>query len=516
MIQKRARNIIKTIGTVLVAILVLALIGGVVFWRWGPFGRNGRPSVTPQPTTTKDAASVTPSTTPVPTRPSATGLSDSGLIQQLIELILHDARFDELFASIPEPQRADIDPDTFYQYIALLRSGIRGRITSYAPMAAAEIATVRQEILAHSPRYEPLAEALTGYWLAYENTAGAQERFAVYLHQKEEGTYYFSRDWIDGVLSIQSYAVLYFDAVEKGNVDALSVLVDSAINDPAIRAAKAVETIRFYQRCIPAKASAFRLLQARVDSFVYQQTGVLYENYLTYRPYVVEAPHLTPPPGAEEGEPTPSPTPTVRPTVTPGSSSPTSRTVEIVKEGFDRMRIIDPVPINPSRDDMSVYAVGKQTLTLGAYVYSFELNTRFGYRLSYDAWPATAPFDPALQLIRAYYQDVTVLLVGTADDRLQAFQGHVYGISLHGGDWRTGSGLAVGDPRKSVLLHFPYADAWDWSVGSMLAADRAEFVFGDGLIAEIRIGRQSQAIAEAIARTSRFTPTPSAAHTDSR
>ncbi len=509
MAQKRISKIIWKTGLALAAVAVLAVLGAAAFWGAGWLERNGRHPTVPPPTTGTQQPTNTPAATPAPTRPVVTGLSDSALVQQLIEMILHDARFDELFATFPESQRADIDSDTFYQYVALLRSGIRGRITSYAPLSASEIAEVRQDILSHSKRYAQLTETLTGYWLVYENTAGAQEQFAVFLHQKEDGGYYFSRDWIDGVLSIQAYGVLYFDAVEKGNVDALSVLVDSVVNDPAIRAAKAVETIRFYQRCIPAKAGTFRLLQARIDSFVYEQSGVLYENHLTYRPYFESAPRLTPSPGLSDGEPTAPPSPTPQPTVTPGLTSPASRTVEIVKEGFDRMRIIDLVPVNPARDDMSVYALGKQTLALGEYAYSFELNTRFGFRLSYDAWPASAPFDPNLRIIRAYYQDATITLVGTADDRLQAFQGHVYGIELHGGDWRTGSGLAVGDPRKAVLLHFPYADVWDWSVGSLLAEDRAEFVLSDGLISEIRLGRQSKAVAEAIARATRFTPTPS-------
>src|SRR5690606_30029648 len=108
-----------------------------------------------------------------------------------------------------------------YQYLSLLRSGIRGRITSYIPVSEEDMDAIRTQILSNAPQYEGMTGNMGGYWIQYQTAAGDEEQFAVFLHRQEDGVWFFSRDWIDGVLAIQSYATLYFDAVEKGNVDAL-------------------------------------------------------------------------------------------------------------------------------------------------------------------------------------------------------------------------------------------------------------------------------------------------------
>jgi hypothetical protein len=506
--QHHTHKTIRTAGKALAALVFLALISGAVYLGMDLLdgvGRRTTPS-TSGPTGTGSAAVVTVPTTTG--KPVNTGLGDNGLVQQLIEMMLNDTRFDELFADIPVFQRPDVDADTFYQYLSLLRSGIRGRITSYIPVSEQDMDAIRAEILSNAPQYDGMTDNMAGFWIQYQTAAGDEEQFAVFLHQQEDGIWYFSRDWIDGVLAIQSYATLYFDAVEKGNVDALSVLVHSEINDPDIRFSKATAIVRFYQKCVPSKASAFRLLHARVDSFAYEQDDIQYSSFLTYRPYVMETPRVTGAPTEPGGAPSVTPEPTPLPTPSPVPEIETTRTVRIVKAGMNQMKIIDPVPVNPARNDFEVYAYGEKTLALGEYVYSFELNTRFGNRLSYDAWPAQLPFDPDLSLIRAHYVDVTITLVGSVDNRLQAFQGHVYAIDLRGGLWRTGTGLSVGDPRKSVLLQHPFADLWNWSAGSPLTFDRVDYVLRDGMISDIRISRQYADLAEAIAKASRLTPTP--------
>ncbi len=510
--QRHEHKAIRTAGKALAALMVVALIGGAIYLGrdiLGGFGRGTTPS-TAGPTGTAVGTTV-PTTTG---KPVNMGLGDNGLVQQLIEMMLNDTRFGELFADIPVFQRPDVDADTFYQYLSLLRSGIRGRITSYIPVSASDMDAIRAEILSNAPQYADMVENMGGYWIQYQTAAGADEQFAVFLHRQTDGVWYFSREWIDGVLAIQSYATLYFDAVEKGNVDALSVLVHSAVNDPDIRTAKATATVRFYQKCVPSKSTSFRLLHARADSFAYEQNDIDYSGYSLYRPTFDETPRVTGAPTDSGGEPVSSPTPSPSPTPQPIPELETTRTVRIVRSGMGQMKIIDPVPANPTRDDFEVYTSGEKTLALGEYVYSYELNTRFGLRLSYDAWPALPPFDPDLQLIRAHYEDITVTLVGTADDRLQAFQGHVYSIELRGGLWRTGTGLSVGDPLKSILLQHPFADLWNWTAGFPLTYDRVEYVLRDGLISSIRVSRQNTELAEAIAKASRLTPTPAPANTD--
>ncbi|MBP7402915.1 MAG: hypothetical protein KBA30_09895, partial [Clostridia bacterium] len=271
------KRFLRTAGTAAAALAAFALIGGAVY-----FGVNALSGIGLFPRSTTAASATDPSaigtsaSTEAATRPGSAGVSDSQLIQRLIDMILSDAQFDEMYGEIPESQRPGVDPDTFYQYVSLLRSGIRGKITAYVAMEEDEIVSVREEILSNSPRYRYLVEVMSGYWILYQTTDGSQERFAVYLHRQEDGQYVFSKDWIDGALSIQSYATLYFDAVEKSNADALSVLVHSEINDAGIRAGKAAAIIRFYQKCVTVKSSAFRLLYARADSFGYEQSGIDY------------------------------------------------------------------------------------------------------------------------------------------------------------------------------------------------------------------------------------------------
>ncbi len=512
--QQQAHKTVRTAGKVLAALVFVALLGGAVYLGLEMFGGFGR-GTTPSTSTTTGNGTAAVVTIPTTSgKPVNTGLGDSDLVQQLIEMMLNDTRFEELYAEIPAFQRLGVDADTFYQYLSLLRSGIRGRITSYIPIAGEDMETIRAEILSNTPQYGEMAASMGGYWIQYQTAAGDEEQFAVFLHRQEDGIWFFSRDWIDGILAIQSYATLYFDAVEKGNVDALSVLVHSEINDPDIRMAKATATVRFYQKCVPSKASSFRLLHARADSFAYEQDDIDYSSYLIYRPFFAETPRVTGAPGESGGKPDATPTPSPVPTPQPVPEMETDRTVHVVRSGLGQMKILDPVPANPAREDFQVYTFGEKTLALGEYVYSFELNTRFGLRLSYDAWPAVPPFDPDLQLIRAHYEDVTVTLVGTVDNRLQAFQGHVYAIEVRGGLWRTGTGLSVGDPGKSILLQHPFADLWNWSSGSPLTYDKVHYELRDGLLSSFRISRQDSEMAEAIAKASRLTPTPAPVNTD--
>lgn len=499
------KRFLRTAGTAAAALAAFALIGGAVY-----FGVNALSGIGLFPRSTTAASATDPSaigtsaSTEAATRPGSAGVSDSQLIQRLIDMILSDAQFDEMYGEIPESQRPGVDPDTFYQYVSLLRRGIRGKITAYVAMEEDEIVSVREEILSNSPRYRYLVEVMSGYWILYQTTDGSQERFAVYLHRQEDGQYVFSKDWIDGALSIQSYATLYFDAVEKSNADALSVLVHSEINDAGIRAGKAAAIIRFYQKCVTVKSSAFRLLYARADSFGYEQSGIDYTPYMYYRPYVEEGPNPTATPDESGSGSAPSSTPTPLPTPESGDV----RQVRIVKAGLDQIKIEDPIPFDLSRGDVTVYVDHEPALTLGEYVYSFELNTRFGTRISYDSLPALDPFDSGLRIIRAHYPDVTVMLIGSDDERLQAFQGHVFSIELHSGNVESGYGLSVGATRKTVLARFPFADLDGWTIQSPGSYDRIDFTIREGVIAGIRISRQLDDLEDAVQRAARITPVP--------
>ena len=495
---KTRHSIAKTAGMVLVAITVFALIGVAVYFGLDAFGRIS--PVTTPPTTSTSGTGL-PTASPETTKAAIIGQSENQLIQHLIEMILNDARFDELFAQIPVDQRPDIDKDTFYQYVSLLRGGIRGRITAFVPIVDTEIQAIRQEILENSPRYSYLTEHLTGYWILYQPTIGSQERFAVYLHRQADGMALFLDEWIDGVLALQSYATLYFDAVEKGNADALSVLVFSEVNDSSIRTAKANTIIRFYQQCVPMKSSGFRLLFARADSFGYEQSAIDYTRYLTYRPHLEASPASTITPSPDPVTPTPLPVPDYTAT----------REVRIVKTGLDQMKVVDPIPHNLSYQDVTVNLNGEPILTLGEYVFSFELNTRFGSRIAYECFPASGPFNPELQIIKAYYPGATVTLVGTCDSRLQAFQGHVYSIEFRSLDYRTGSGMAIGESRKAVLLHYPFADMTSWAAVLPTVFDRIDFGIVNGNLTNIRISRQAEALEKAIQAAEILTPTPTMA-----
>lgn len=493
----------RIIGVLLAAIAAFALIGGAVY-----FGLDYLNRIPPSTSlVSSSTGSPTPSaTTASTTRAANPGQSDKQLMQHLVEMILSDARFDELYSLIPAAQRPDIEKDTFVQYVSLLRRGIRGKITAFVPMTGTELGVVRDEILANSLRYSYLTESLSGYWIIYQTTNGTEERFAVFLHQLDNGMYVFSKDWIDGILALNSYATLYFDAIEKGNADALSVLVFSEINDSAIRSAKANATIRFYRECVTVKAIGFRLLYARADSFGYEQSGINYGSYLTYQASQQETPKLPVATPSAKLTATPAPTPT--PTPLPAPDPAAFRQVRIVKTGLDQMKVEDVIPQNLTLEDVSVYSKGQPILALGEYVFSFELNKLFGERISYRSMPAVEPFDSTLEFVRAEYPDVTITLIGTSNEKSQAFQGNVFAVDIRKPDFATGAGISVGATRKAILARYPFADLTEWAGAMPTAFDRVDFNMVLGNITGIRISRRSVDLENAIARAALVTPSP--------
>ena len=71
--------------------------------------------------------------------------------------------------------------------------------------------------------------------------------------------------------------------------------------------------------------------------------------------------------------------------------------------------------------------------------------------------------------------------------------------------------MAIGESRKAVLLHYPFADMTSWAAVLPTVFDRIDFGIVNGNLTNIRISRQAEALEKAIQAAEILTPTPTMA-----
>lgn len=355
-------------------------------------------------------------------QPSARNLTAHQLVQKMADTIRNRSDVAATFSSIPEKQRGSVSLDLFQQYIALLTRGVAGSIVSFSPMTEDEFSEIQAIMNERVPGQKDQIETLNGFWIHTKGVGQSEGRFAVFVEAKEGEVATLAGWWVEQLIALQQFSVLYFDALSGGDQEALAALLKETDLPASIIDIRAARLIDFYRNNINSRPDEFRLTHARIDSIGFEEFGI----------------------------------------INPDRSQSVSRSIEILQTGSGLYQVQDVLPEKIQISDLQILYDDKLLMTFGqiqdgedAQIRSGELESIIGESLLHDnSVCTTAP--NGVQRINLQYRSLRLKAEGTCF-RHSRWSGTITEIELVSTKCSTGSGLRPGDSLERLLEQYPFA-----------------------------------------------------------
>jgi len=386
--------------------------------------------------TTRGSTIITPSTTSVETTGKSNYLSAYALAQKLAEAINSADQTAAVFQSIPDRQRPEILLDDFVQYIALLRRGITGTITELEKISPEEM-TVMAKDLRFSANLHHL-----GFNFYFKPAGKQTQTMAIFLQQAEDGLPYLDKAPVTKALAIHNFAALYFDAIDRSDQDALSVLVRSRSDIRAPRLLKAERILNFYRSEIVTTSPSFQVVRLMPDRIVYAQ-----QIYIDKKKDQIG-----------------------------------TRTMTVFADGAAGFLIDDPIPDQLDAKDLKVLVDGETLFDLSKLsgtrlpqITSSQVTPLLGQQTLHNDFTCTV-VEGSTRAMTAYYNGFVITGTGRCDEH------RFWRVDLQTavlGDPRLslGTGLAVGDSLDTLLMKYPFLDETSFQISRMVGTHQITMQF---------------------------------------
>ena len=372
-----------------------------------------------------------------------TVLPAAEIVRKITDAIRSDADLQALYDQIPEPQRKNLSRDQFQQYIQLLRRGITGDILSFSRMKDEELDLVRETMIAKRPDQTEFVEQLQGYWIYHQQSGQQETQFALFIHVSADGRAYLSEQWVEQILGLADYAMLYFDAVDYSNEEALATLLQPEIYSPAVRIAKAKRIIDFYSNNIDSQTREFKLDYARIDAIGFVESPASNSNRA-------------------------------------GSAA---RKVEIVFRLDGHYKINDIIPDQLKAEDLELRYNSEPLFhfihleqEFPAQIRSAAIEAVLGEPQQHDDLNCQTNSDGISQLQLVF--DAAELKITGECFRHNRWVGQVIGIRIIEPALSLSGGLKTGIRAEDVLLLYPFADETGYRIESRTAFGRIILTMG--------------------------------------
>lgn len=360
-------------------------------------------------------------------------LSLYSLIQKLVDSIRSENELTTAFSSIPERQRDGISLDLYEQYIRLIRRAITGEIGSFSVMSDDDIALYQEEMLIQRPDQADLIQSLTGVWLYFRETGRQEEKYPIFLETPDDGPALLSHSWVEQTQQLADVSSLYFDAIDRSDQEALAVLLQIAEPDKPLdlMKIKAARIISFYQDSISTRTTEFKVLQARMDTIVYEAFGI----------------------------------------IQPNQNTAVSRTIELKSKPQRGYEINDTISDNLREIDLSLFFSEQFLFRFAAIDDDGQLDQ---IRSNYFESLVGTPFEHTdencstvgnIQRLELEYEMLDLIVEGSCF-RHSRWDGVVQNIVIHSPMTRLGSGLRPGQSVYEILRRYPFADETDYIIQS--------------------------------------------------
>lgn len=391
-----------------------------------------------QPSFNTTGTTVDPSATTTEATARTNYLNSFMLAQRIAESINQQDQVTSLFQSIPDQQRQGILLDEYVQYIRLLRRVTTGSITSLIRINDADLAQLLQGLhFAANLKHE-------GFYFQSGQSNDENQRMAYFQQVDQDGTPYLDRAPIVRALSLQNYAALYFDAIDRSDRDALAVLIRSGADTQEARLQKADRILTFYHSVVATASPAFRVAMVMPDRIVFVQN--IYED-------------------------------TARTKLG-------TRRMTIYADGAAGFIIDDSIPDTLKTADLKLMTSGGKTILDFSQLQNGQMPTVTSSQLGEIAGRVILhDSTTCIELpngehhMTAYYDGIIIEGIGRCDQH-QYWRVKVTRITLTDSRFLTSSGLGTSQSINNLLLQYPFADENNGIISGTLDRYNINLEFG--------------------------------------
>ncbi len=371
-------------------------------------------------------------------------LSIHVLVQRIVDSIRSDSDLENLFQSIPSRQREGVNLDQYQQYIRLLRRGITGDISSFSIMGTDELEEIQDDMIVQRPDQASLINDMRGVWLYFREIGRYEEKFAIFLEQADGSPPVLSYDWISQILYLSEVSVLYFDAIDRSDVDALTVLLSHEQPDRTtdILKTRARRIIDYYQNNVGTRPSEFRVLKAQIDCLQFEAFSAASQARQTA----------------------------------------VSRVIEIKSKSDQQYEINDTIPDEIHHLDLNVFYSEQHLFKLASVdserqpetIRSNVFESIVGEPIKHNDSNCNAVGN--IQRITLSYDSMDILVEGTCF-RHSRWEGSVRQVLIHDSQCRLGSGIRPGQTVNDILRRYPFADETGFVIAGQFDGGSVQMIF---------------------------------------
>mgnify|MGYP006887393240 CR=1 FL=1 len=371
---------------------------------------------------------------------SERSMSSLELAHSLALAVRSNRSSEAVYSSIPRTQTDGLDQTSFFQFIQALKKGITSPITEIIAMDNDEKEVILTLLEGGNPAIYELAQRSDFYALHYENDSNDvgfdyendsnDVGFVVAIQKDEDGVAYLDQDWTQGIISIDNYMMLYFEAINNNSFDALYALLESSVN-PASEIEKEVLTAR----CQATLDYYHNEIRTQGDQLELQR---IYPGYAEIEQYA---------------------------TLTSNLNQRIRRIIRF-QERDNYLIATDPVTETLRVEDLSVIANGETLITLDEDLAALEVSSAdfdkiLGTPLSHGS-DSCFRIAEGLDIFTVEYPGIIITVLGDCTDEHQNWSGVVTRAEISYSNFALGSGLSPGLHINELYLRYPFARENDY------------------------------------------------------
>lgn len=199
---------------------------------------------------------------------------DGIFLQAIIDVLNHPQSAEDTYHSFSPKQRNEVGFEVFVEYLDLLRTYQTGQIQGLTPLPQRAVESYEERLLTQSL---PENGAIAKYYYLDELTVPENERLTIRILSKD-GEAMLDGQFMQSTLDLYQHAELYFSALSETNLEALTQLVYSDIDEPDLKRRKAQETLAFYQEFGFDASLQPNALEISSDNLHFRLTSTYYLN----------------------------------------------------------------------------------------------------------------------------------------------------------------------------------------------------------------------------------------------
>lgn len=360
-------------------------------------------------------------------------LNEAEAIRTLILAMDNPDKIESIWKHIPVRQKDEISLSDFVSYIRILNQVLKSDVVSFVQATAEETETLRLNISRAVLALSDEADKSSFWYIITQGSDNQQDRFAVGINKTDQGIPYFSSAWVTKQSFLYDFIRLYFSALEEKNSKALFALLHQQQN----------LDLNSYEQAIQSRVSG---LLAYYDEFTAMQLR-------SYR--IVEL--------------MPGNARVVQPNLPYGSGS---RTVSF-RESNSVISVNERIPQSLDLSDTEVFLNDDFSFRLESITRRLSSSTslaKLGIPLDIRLINNEDDLDPEdinqgrEVNFRVSWPGIQIDAFGSFDAEALNFDGIIKQIDLFYTDYKTGSGLSVGDPINHLYIRYPFARENDYLI----------------------------------------------------